>query len=162
VFEGNGQNRSDDVSKVEKLIIEKDLGDGRYGIEDSSVATKLLDKQFSPAIIRRYTRLGFPLFVHLICDLNLDDLDEIVHNCIDVCREKNILTNSIQSLRNFAGILSDTLNEHYDKKKRGAVESIGIIFYSDKLLIMSLQGDCMNCFSCRQELYYGIQIMTQI
>jgi hypothetical protein len=147
---------------MEKAVLEKKISDGRFGLEDDKVSTKLLDKNYSPMIIRKYTRLGFPLYVHLICDSNLDDLDTIVHDCIDVCREKGILSNSIQSLRNFTGILSDTINTYYDSMKRGCVESLGIIFYADKMIISSLQGDCMNHESCRQELYDCLQLMTKI
>lgn len=136
--------------------------DGRVGLADDDVATKLLDKNFSPMIIRKYTRIGFPLYVHIICDQNLDDLDSVVHDCIDMCRKDGILKNSIQSLRNFTGILSDSINNHYDAKKRGCVESLGIIFYADKMMISSLQGDCMNHDSCRRELYECINIMTKI
>ncbi len=138
------------------------LGDGRFGLEDRDVATKLLDKNFSPMIIRKYTRIGFPLFVSLICDENLDDLDNVVHDCIDFCRDNNILRNNIQSLRNFTGILSDTINTHYDKKKRGCVESISIILYADKLLLSSLQGDAMNFLACRMELYESLNLMAKI
>lgn len=141
---------------------ENKISDGRYGLEDDKVATKLLDKNFSPMIIRKYTRIGFPLYIHMICDANLDDLDELVHDCIDFCRANNILSNSIQSLRNFTGILSDWINEYYDKKKRGCVESLGVIFYADKMIISSLQGDCMNHESCRQEMYDCLQLMTKI
>lgn len=140
----------------------RDLGDGRYGLEDSKVSTKLLDKSFSPMIIRKYTRIGFPLYVHMICDENLDDLDELVHDCIDFCKDNNILSNSIQSLRNFTGILGEKINNHYDKKKRGCVESLGIIFYADKMIISSLQGDSMNHLSCRLELYQCLNLMAQI
>lgn len=140
----------------------KRLKDGRYGLKDNKVATKLLDKNFSPMIIRKYTRIGFPLYVHMICDASLDDLDTVVHDCIDFCKKNNILQNSIQSLRNFTGILSETINEHYDKKKRGCVESLGIIFYADKMIISSLQGDCMNHESCRQEMYDCLNLMTKI
>ena len=156
----NTKGNSMENEKVEK--IGKKLDDGRYGMEDDDVSTKLLDKNFSPAICRRYTRIGFPIFVHVICDQNLEDLDNIVHDCIDFCREKEVLTNNIQSLRNFTGILSDTISNYYDKKKRGCVESLGIILYADKIMISSLMGDVMNSFACRQELYYTIQIMTQI
>ncbi len=136
--------------------------DGRFGLSDDKVATKLLDKNFSPMIIRKYTRIGFPLYVHLICDENLDDLDTIVHDCIDLCRAEGILSNSIQSLRNFTGVLSDHINKHYDDKKRGCVESLGIIFYADKMIVSSLQGDCMNHESCRMELYECLNLMAKI
>lgn len=147
-------------SKGEKL--EKYTTDGRFGLDDSKVATKLLDKNFSPMIIRKYTRIGFPLYIHMICDANLDDLDNVVHDCIDFCTKKGILQNSIQSLRNFTGVLSESINAHYDKKKRGCVESLGVIFYCDKMIISSLQGDCMNHESCRQELYDCLNLMTKI
>ncbi len=140
----------------------RDLGDGRFGLDDSQVATKLLDKNFSPMIIRKYTRIGFPLYVHIICDENLDDLDDIVHDCIDFCKSNNILKNNIQSLRNFTGILSERINSHYDKIKRGCMESLGIIFYADKMIISSLQGDSMNHLSCRLELYECLNLMSQI
>ena len=148
--------------KMGSGMVGKDLGDGRYGMEDGNVATKLLDKNFSPMIIRKYTRLGFPLYVHMICDENLDDLDTIVHDCIDYCKSSGVLSNNIQSLRNFTGVLSDWINKHYDEKKRGCVESLAIIFYCDKMIISSLQGDCMNHNSCRYELYASLQLMTQI
>ena len=145
--------------KVEELL---NRGDGRVGLDDSKVATKLLDKNFSPMIIRKYTRLGFPLYVHIICDENLDSLDYIVHDCIDECREKGIMENNIQSLRNFTGILSETINRYYDEKKRGSVESLGIVFYADKMIISSLQGDCMNHESCRMEMYECLNLMAKI
>ena len=141
---------------------EQRLKDGRYGLSDEKVSTKLLDKNFSPMIIRKYTRLGFPIYVHIICDQNLDDLDTIVHDCIDFCRKKKVLSNSIQSLRNFTGILSEAINDHYDSVKRGCVESLGIIFYADKMIISSLQGDCMNHSSCREELYHCLNLMAKI
>ena len=113
-------------------------------------------------IIRKYTRIGFPLYIHLICDYNLDDLDDLVHDCIDYCKKEGILSNNIQSLRNFTGVMSEWINNHYDKKKRGCVESLGVIFYCDKMIISSLQGDCMNHESCRQEMYDSLNLMTKI
>jgi len=151
-----------DEKEVGGRVNEFDLKDGRYGLEDSKVATKLLDKNFSPMIIRKYTRIGFPLYVHLICDENLYDLDDLVHNCIDFCKREGVLSNSIQSLRNFTGILSDWIDNHYDNKKRGCVESIGVIFYADKILISSLKGDGMNHLACRLELYECLNLMAHI
>lgn len=155
-YEGSGVKEGLDNIK------EFDLKDGRYGLNDSDVSTKLLDKNFSPMIIRKYTRIGFPLYVHMICDENLDDLDVIVHDCIDYCKQNNILSNNIQSLRNFTGILSEWINHYYDSKKRGCVESLGIIFYCDKMIISSLQGDCMNHSSCRDEVYFCLNLMAKI
>lgn len=151
-----------ETTKTNLEIMTNKLKDGRYGLKDDKVATKLLDKNFSPMIIRKYTRLGFPLYVHLICDSNLDDLDKVVHKCINECRKNGILENNIQSLRNFTGVLSDTINNHYDSIKEGCVESLGIIFYADKMIISSLQGDCMNHASCRQEMYDCLNLMAKI
>jgi len=134
----------------------------RYGMDDSKVATKLIDKNCSPMIVRKYTRLGFPLYIHLICDEDLSDLDTVVHDVIDLAVKSDVIKNDIQSLRNFTGFMSDSINKYYDTKKRGCVESLGIIYYVDKMMISSLQGDCMNHDSCRRELYECINIMTKI
>jgi hypothetical protein len=156
------ENVKNDKSLLEKIYAEKNLGDGRFGLSDDNVSTKLLDKNYSPMIIRKYTRIGFPLYVSMICDYNLDNLDDLVHDCIDFCRDKNILDNSIQSARNFTGVLSDYIISYYDNLKRGCVESIAVIFYCDKMIISSLQGDAMNHNSCRQELYFLLNFMTQV
>jgi hypothetical protein len=159
-----GLTRTQDSKKaiLEKIFNDKNIGDGRFGLSDDGVSTKLLDKSYSPMIVRKYTRIGFPLYVSLICDYNLNDLDELVHNCIDFCEEQNVLDNTIQGARNFTGILSDYIDTYYNSKKRGCVESIAIIFYVDKMFVSSLKGDAMNHASCRQELYDSINIMTQI
>jgi len=163
----NNKSESEEEKESEEMVEPKidpdiELKDDRYGMDDSKVATKLLDKNCSPMIIRKYTRLGFPLYVHLICDASLSDLDNVVHDAIDIARREGILENDIQKLRNFTGFLSDAINDHYDKKKRGCVESLGIIYYVDKMIISSLQGDCMNHDSCRRELYECLNLMTKI
>ncbi len=159
----DGHTMNPEGGKTKKITVEvNELEDGRWGLDDSNVATKLLDKNFSPMIIRKYTRIGFPLYVHIICDVNLDALDNIVHDCIDHCRKEKILENNIQSLRNFTGILSEFINQYYDGIKRGCVESLGVIFYADKMIISSLQGDCMNHESCRMELYQCLNLMAKI
>lgn len=121
--------------------------------------TKLLNKHFSPMIIRKYNLLGFPLYIHLICDENLNDLDSIVNEFVS----KILLDETkIQDFRNFAGSLSEYLIQHYNSKKTGCVESCGIIFYADKMIVSSLFGDVMNHKACRDELYQSLMIMTQI
>jgi len=95
----------------------------------------------------------------LICDENLDDLDKVVSDYIINCA---LDEKSIQNLRNFAGALSSHIIKYYNDKKIGCVESCGVIFYADKMLISSLFGDVMNFKACRDELYQGIYLMTQM
>ena len=66
----------------------KNISDGRMGLEDGEVATKLIDKSYSPLIVRKYTRLGFPLYIALICDANLEDLDTVVRYSLSVKRRE--------------------------------------------------------------------------
>ncbi len=121
--------------------------------------TRLLNKHFSPAIIRKYNTLGFPLYIHIICDQDLSDLDQIVNKFIDGIELDD---NNIQDFRDFAGSLSQTIIQHYNGRKAGCVESVGVIFYADKMMVSSLYGDVMNHAQCRNELYQSIMIMTQI
>lgn len=121
--------------------------------------TRLLNKHFSPAIIRKYNTLGFPLYIHIICDQDLSDLDQVVNEFID---RIELNDNNIQEFRDFAGSLSQTIIQHYNEKKSGCVESVGVIFYADKMMVSSLYGDVMNHAQCRNELYQSIMIMTQI
>jgi hypothetical protein len=152
----NGTNKND------QFLNKMKLKDGRMGLEDNNVSTKLVDKSYSPAIVRKYTRIGFPLYIHIISDYNLNDLDNVVNECINFCKEKGIIENKIQSLRNFVGFLSDWINTYYDELKYGCIESLGVIFYADKMLISSLSGDCMNHSSCRDELYHSLNLMAKI
>jgi len=121
--------------------------------------TKLLNKHFSPMIIRKYNLLGFPLFIHLICDEDLNDLDSIVNEFVVSC---SLNDSNIQEFRNFAGSLSEHIIQHYNTKKMGCVESVGVIFYADKMIVSSLFGDVMNHKACRDELYQSLFLMTQI
>lgn len=121
--------------------------------------TRLLNKHFSPAIIRKYNTLGFPLYIHIICDQDLSDLDQLVNEFIE---QVKLDDNNIQEFRDFAGSLSQTIIQHYNEKKPGCVESVGVIFYADKMMVSSLFGDVMNHAQCRNELYQSLMIMTQI
>lgn len=129
-------------------------------IDDSKVSTRLLDKNYSPLCVRKYQLQGWPLFVGVICDLSLSDLDNVVHTVGDdyLC----LLKNDIQSIRDFVGILSDTIIAHYDSVKKGSVEGVGIFYYVDKCAISSLWGDMMTHNSCRQEFYFIINTLPHI
>lgn len=126
------------------------------GVFEGKAHTALTEKAFSPLIIRKTTRFGFPIFVALITDDNLDELDEhvlgFVNMHIDLWK-----SNSIQDKRNLAGLLSDRLTEVYNR-----VEGVAVIFSIDKMMVSSLFGDFMNHTPCRLELYTLLNMMTNI
>jgi len=130
------------------------------GRNDDSVSTRLLDKNYSPLIVRKYMTEGWPMYIGLICDVSLSDLDKVVLGVLD--EHKDMLVNDIQSLRNITGVLSDALLTHYDSVKRGCVEGIAVLFYADKTFISSLWGDFMTHGSCKQELYFIINTLPHI
>jgi len=110
-------------------------------------------------IIRKYNLLGFPLYIHLICDENLNELDTIVNEFVSKIPLNETM---IQDFRDFVGSLSEYLIQFYNAKKIGCVESVGVIFYADKMIVSSLFGDCMNHKACRDELYQSLILMTQM
>ena len=114
--------------------------------------TKLVGKEFSPLIIRRYS-LPQLMFVALITDDNLDDLDNIVNTFV----KKEPLPNKIQGMRNLAGELSEVLTTHYSK-----TEGCAVIIQADKMTVSSLAGDFMNHGQCKQELYFLLNFSTQV
>lgn len=118
--------------------------------------TKLVDKQYSPLVIRKYTHWGFPIYVGLITDNDLTDLDQIILRFMDTHKNTGWV-NNIQSLRNLAGKLCDVLNGFYEK-----TEGVAVIFYVDKMFISSLFGDFMNHTSCRIELYGLLNMSTGV
>jgi len=130
--------------------------------DDSSTATRLLDKNWSPLIVRKYQMEGWPLFVSLICDANLNDLDQTVYEIHDQAKEAGFVDGTIQGGRNYCGFLSDKIKEHYDEIKRGCVEGVAILWYIDKCFISSLYGDFMVHNSCKNELFQIINTLPHI
>jgi len=120
-----------------------------------STFTKLVDKHYSPLVIRKYTHWGFPIYIALITDNDLTYLDNFVQLFME--ENKRMWKNDIQSLRNMAGKFTESLNEHYEK-----AEGVGVIFYVDKMFISSLHGDFMNHTSCRIELYGLLQMSAHV
>ena len=129
-------------------------------INDDNVSTRLLGKNYSPLIVRKYSVKNWPLFVGMICDLSLSDLDSVVLDIIDDSDE--LLINDIQSLRNFCGYMSEKITDHYNNIKRGSIEGVAIILYSDKLFISSLTNDFMCHQNCKIELFQILNIMPHI
>lgn len=130
--------------------------------DDSKTSTRLLDKNWSPLIVRKYQFEGWPLFISLICDASLSDLDAIVYQIADEAKDKGFMENDIQAARNFCGLMSDRIKEHYDKVKRGCVEGVAVLWYIDKCFISSLYGDFMVHASCKQELFAIINTLPHI
>jgi len=117
------------------------------------VFTKLVDKHYSPLVIRKYTHWGFPIYVGLITDNDLTDLDNFVVEFMNVNATEG-WKNNIQLLRNFAGKFTEELNNFY-----GRTEGVAVVFYVDKCFISSLHGDFMNHTACRIE-FYGLLGMS--
>lgn len=118
----------------------------------SKPKTRLVGKEYSPLIIRRYS-LPILTFVALITDDNLDSLDDVVNGFFD----HTDLPNTIQGMRNIAGELSECLIKKYSK-----TEGVAVIIEADKMTISSLAGDFMNHVSCRIELYNLLVFGTQV
>lgn len=129
------------------------------GLNDVTTSTRLLGKNYSPLIVRKYQMYGWPLFVSLICDVSLSDLDKVVY---DFTENYGKIKDDIQSARNYTGELSECILNHYNQKKRGSVEGVAILYYIDKCFISSLYGDFMVHASCKQELYAIINTLPHI
>jgi hypothetical protein len=124
--------------------------------DSKDVFTKLVDKHYSPLVIRKYTHWGFPIYVGMITDNDLSNLDEIVVTFMKE-NEGEGWVNNIQKLRNLAGALTDHLNTVYEK-----TEGAAVVIYADKAFISSLHGDFMNHTSCRIEFYGLLQMSTGV
>lgn len=132
----------------------------KINIDDKKVSTRLLEKNYSPLIVRRYNVKNWPLFIGIICDVDLSDLDNVV---LDIIEEANdLLINNIQSLRDFCGYISEKITEHYNEIKRGSMEGNGVILYADKLFISSLSADFMVHGNVKLEFFQILNIMTKI
>jgi hypothetical protein len=127
--------------------METENKENKVGLDSKDVFTKLVDKHYSPLVIRKYTHWGFPIYIALITDDDLSNLDKVITDFMKV-NAKDGWVNNLQKLRNLAGALTEHLNILYEK-----AEGVGVIFYVDKAFISSLHGDFMNHTSCRIELY---------
>jgi len=114
--------------------------------------TRLIGKEYSPLIIRRYS-MPVLHFVSMISDHNLDDLDVVVHEYF----KENPMLESIQGIRNSAGGLSEALYKRYPR-----TEGVAIIIQADKMTVSSLSGDFMNHLACRVELYNLLTFITGV
>jgi hypothetical protein len=112
--------------------------------------------------VRKYQLLGWPLFLGIICDCSLSDLDHIFYDVVDEAEKLKMFEQDIQNVRNFVGLLSDRLAAHYNKVKRGSVEGIAILWAVDKMVCSSLLGDHMVHGMCRSEFYSIVNTMPHM
>lgn len=120
-------------------------------------ATSLMTKEHEPMIVRKYTQMGFPLYISLICGANLDNLDELI---LGFCKQNKarIKSNSIQEKRNLCGEMTEMLVNAYGDKTEG----VAVVWYVDKMMISSLYGDFMTHASCKEELQLYLNMMCHI
>jgi len=148
-----------DQEKMKDMGQDANAGQTR---DDSSTSTRLLDKNWSPLIVRKYQMEGWPMFIGIICDANLNDLDDIVYDIWDEAKELGFVNGTIQGHRNCCGLLSDRLVAHYNKTKRGVMEGNCVFWYTDKLAISSAYGDLMTHEKCAMEFYSILQMLPHI
>ena len=151
-----GENRMADMSNMGN--------DANKGLarDDSKTTTRLLDKNWSPLILRKYQMEGWPLFISLICDANLNDLDTVVMEATEKAKELGFMDGNIQDARNYCGFLSDYIKDHYNGVKKGCVEGVAVLWYIDKCFISSLYGDFMVHAPCKAELFAIINTLPHI
>ncbi|MEM3568310.1 MAG: hypothetical protein QXI20_02100 [Candidatus Jordarchaeales archaeon] len=106
-------------------------------------------------LIRKYTFLGMPVYVAIITDEDVSDIDEVVLNVLRPWRDKGI--SSFSEVRELVTELQTTLSKVYER-----AEGIAIVCFPDKACVSSLWGDFMNHQMCRDELYNLINIMVKI
>jgi len=126
-----------------------------------SVRTRLIEKNYSPLLVRKYQAFGWPLFVGIICDSDLGDLDELVWNTLSSVSPESI-DKDLQACRNLVGSLLDTIVKYYHEESKGSVEGVAVFYYVDKCAISSLYGDFMVHKACRDEFYSILNILPHI
>lgn len=122
----------------------------------SKARTALTQKQYSPLVIRKITRFGFPIYASIITDDDLNRLDDVVIKFVKK-HIKKWKSNSIQDKRWLAGALCDKMSEAFEN-----TEGTAVVLYIDKTCISSLAGDFMNHAMCRQELYFLLNMGTAV
>ena len=150
---------TDHVERNKNMGSEANAGMTR---DDSSTSTRLLDKNWSPLIVRKYQMEGWPMYIGIICDANLNDLDDVVNDIMDGARELDFVNGTIQGVRNTCGMLSDEIVKHYNKVKRGVAEGVIVCWYVDKLFCSSAYGDFMTHEKCAMEFYQIVNTLPHI
>ena len=157
----NEQAKEAEERELERIAKQRAMGSEMQpvGLDEVNTSTRLLDKNFSPLIVRKYQMHGWPMFVTLICDISLSNLDKLVHEFTSSYGPK---VDDIQWVRNYCGALSEYLINSYEEVKPGCVEGVGVLWYVDKMFCSSLYGDFMTHHSCKMELYQIINTLPHI
>lgn len=130
--------------------------------DDSSTTTRLLDKNWSPLIVRKYQMDGWPMYIGIICDANLNDLDTVVYEIIEEAKLNNFINGTIQGIRNTCGMLGDGIVKYYNTIKKGCAEGVIVCWYVDKLFCSSAYGDFMTHEKCAMEFYSIVNTLPHI
>ncbi len=134
----------------------------RLGMNDERVSTRLLEKHYSPMIIRKYQAFGWPLWIGLIMDVSCSDLDELIHKLLNESKENGLYKQDLQAMRNLCGYLNDNIVSHYNLAKTGSVEGVAVFLAIDKTYISSLWGDFMVHAACKQEFFLIVNTTPHI
>lgn len=118
--------------------------------------TKLVDKHHSPLIIRKYTHWGFPIYIGIIADDDLSNLDEVIVSFMKENKDEGWV-NDIQKVRNLAGELTEHVNDIYE-----SAEGVAVVMAVDKCTVASLHGDFMNHGQCKFEFYSLLNLSAHI
>src|SRR4051794_35681264 len=94
----------------------------------SEIHTRLMDKHYSPMIVRKSSKWGFPLYVSLITDNDLSDLDEVMLEFMTANKPDQDSNWGIQQARNVCGKFVEVLLTKYEK-----TEGAAVILYADKM-----------------------------
>ncbi len=149
------------MEKKEVVNMGKEANDGMTR-NDSSTATRLLDKNWSPLIVRKYQMEGWPMYIGIICDANLNDLDTVVYDSMEFIKSKGFVNGTIQGIRNACGMLSGKIVSHYNQVKRGVAEGVIVCWYVDKCFVSSAYGDFMTHEKCAGEFYSILNMLPHI
>ena len=155
----NEQQRNQEVLQKRNMGDEANAGMTR---DDSSTATRLLDKNWSPLIVRKYQMEGWPMYIGMICDANLNDLDDVVYDAVEKAKEMGFIDGTIQGIRNACGLLGDEIVKHYNLIKRGVAEGVIVCWYVDKMFCSSAYGDFMTHNKCALEFYQIVNTLPHI
>ncbi len=140
----------------------KEANQGLVTRNDSQTSTRLLDKNWSPLIVRKYQMKGWPMYIGIICDANLNDLDQLIYSLTSKAEELNMFDGNIQSVRNYCGFLNDEIVKHYNEIKKGCAEGVIVCYYVDKMFVSSAYGDLMTHNKCAMEFYSILNMMPHI
>jgi len=113
-------------------------------------------------IVRKYQMKGWPMYIGIICDANLNDLDSVVYDIMEKADALGFINGTIQGTRNTCGLLSDGIVEYYNKVKRGVTEGVIVCWYVDKCFVSSAYGDFMTHEKCAAEFYHIVNTLPHI